>query len=101
MMTEDVKNILAGRNVWFDLAYTGSANTPPRTCRVIRAHGADRILFATDLPWNSQKADIEKLRSLDISEADKEKILWKNAARLLGLSREELDAKSLFSPSLS
>lgn len=101
MMTEDVKKYLAGRNVWFDLAYTVGEYSAEETCEVIRAHGADRILFATDLPWNSQKADIEKLRSLDISEADKEKILWKNASRLLGLSRGELDAKSLFFPSLS
>jgi len=50
----------------------------------IERHGADKILFATDSPWSGQKEDIAYMKSLALPEANLEKILWENAARLLG-----------------
>ena len=52
--------------------------------KVIKAHGADKILFATDSPWNDQQQYVEKLKSLpNISDIEKELILFKNAQKLL------------------
>jgi len=47
--------------------------------------GADRVVFGTGMPFNYPDPALVKLEVLDASEDDKEKIRWKNAARLLGL----------------
>jgi hypothetical protein len=53
--------------------------------RIVRKHGADRILFATDSPWNDQGQSIAQLMSTALTDAEKEAILAGNACRLLGL----------------
>jgi len=52
---------------------------------IIKKHGADRILFGSDYPWHLPSQEISLIRSLDISEEEKEMILGGNAARLLGI----------------
>lgn len=53
---------------------------------MIRLFGAGRILFGTDSPWTDQKQSVEYLHTLGLTAEEEEKILWKNAARLLSLS---------------
>lgn len=52
---------------------------------MIRTIGADRVLFGTDYPWVDPMGDIERIRSLNLTEEERRKILGENAARLLGL----------------
>lgn len=52
---------------------------------MIRTIGANRILFGSDYPWINPVKDIERIRSLNISEDDKKLILGENAARLFNL----------------
>ncbi|MCH5197388.1 MAG: amidohydrolase family protein [Oscillospiraceae bacterium] len=52
--------------------------------KTIKIFGANRVLFGTDSPWTSQKSSLEDFLSLPLSEEEKEKILYKNAERLLG-----------------
>lgn len=88
----ETEQYLVGQNCYIDIScsFSGlggfSSITEDEIVRVIRNHGADKILFATDSPWNDQKAYIERLRSLTgLSDTEKEMILGKNAERLLGL----------------
>ena len=48
--------------------------------------GADKILFGSDSPWDSQGTPIDFIKNLPISNLDKEKILSLNAAKLLDLN---------------
>lgn len=52
-------------------------------CRLVRAFGSERVLFGTDSPWTDQKKSVEDIRSLPLTETEKENILGKNAQRLL------------------
>jgi uncharacterized protein len=58
----------------------------------IEFFGVDRILFASDTPFDPEKgpgyirSTIENLESLDLSEADREKIYAGNARRVLGVA---------------
>ena len=57
--------------------------------RMAEAFGAKRLLFGTDSPWEDQAVEIGKIRSLPLAEKEKASILGGNAAKLLGLCREE------------
>ena len=52
---------------------------------MIRTIGVGRILFGSDYPWINPKEDIEHVKSLNISEDDKDLILGGNAVRLFDL----------------
>jgi predicted TIM-barrel fold metal-dependent hydrolase len=47
--------------------------------------GADRLVFGTGMPFNYPESALLKLEVLEASKEDKEKIRWRNAAKLLGL----------------
>ena len=52
---------------------------------IIKAYGADRVLFGTDSPWGGQKESLELFGQLKLSAAETEKILCLNAKRVLGI----------------
>lgn len=89
-LLSDVEKYLVGQNCYIDISCSFSdlgnfSNaTDADILRVIRNHGADKILFATDSPWNDQKAYIERVQKLDgLSDIEKELIFSKNAEQLL------------------
>jgi predicted TIM-barrel fold metal-dependent hydrolase len=63
---------------------SGNWFEPAFVCTLL-ALGADNILFAIDWPYEANKTGMDFLRSLSISDADKEKIAHGNAERLLRL----------------
>ena len=69
-----------------NLLVTTSGNwfEPAFLCTLL-ALGADNMLFAIDWPYEANKTGMEFLRALSISDADKEKIAYRNAERLLKL----------------
>ncbi len=97
---EDVARDLAGAPVWFDTAFSIGPLTPnpeteekpPRSwnlsdedfVRLVRKHGTDRILFATDSPWADQADFVARIEKMDFSEAEKVQIFSGNALQLLG-----------------
>jgi 2,3-dihydroxybenzoate decarboxylase len=63
---------------------SGNWFEPAFVCTLL-ALGADNILFAIDWPYEANKAGMDFLRKLSISDADKAKIAHLNAERLLKL----------------
>ena len=55
-----------------------------RTKELIRLYGADRILFGTDFPMWDAKEELERLRSLELTDEEMEKILYTNGMKILG-----------------
>ena len=53
--------------------------------KLYKTFGADKIIFGTDSPWMPPDIPIDFIKSLPISDADKDNILGKNAEELLGL----------------
>ena len=87
---DDVEQYLVGRDCYIDIScsfrdlWHHSTATDEDIVRVIRNHGADKMLFATDSPWNDQKATVERFKALEgLSDTEKEMILGRNAERLL------------------
>ena len=52
---------------------------------LVRALGAERVLFGTDSPWSDQETALRDVTALALTDGEKELILGGNAARLLGL----------------
>ena len=98
---EDVERDLAGAPVWLDTAFAvGSITADPNQdekpyleenlsnedfVRICRKHGVNRILFATDSPWQDQKDYIERVRSTGLRQQELELVFSENARKLLSL----------------
>lgn len=80
---DEVYSLLAGENIYFDTAYILTLAKRSHLYRIIERHGEDKILFATDSPWSEATRDLKVIRSLGLSKSREEKILSKNALRLL------------------
>jgi predicted TIM-barrel fold metal-dependent hydrolase len=52
---------------------------------LIEAMGGERVMFATDYPYESMKQHVDFIDSADISDSDREKICYLNAERLFKL----------------
>ena len=83
---DEVEQHLVGLpNVYFDIAMGHTDASAEQTRRIVKKHGADHILFATDLPWGSPGQTLDFLASLELSDEENELICYKNAQKLLGL----------------
>lgn len=84
-MWDDVETLLAGKfdNLYFDTSCLSQYIKPEQLEKIIKIHGADKILFGSDCPWDKQIEEINLINSINISEEDKEKIFYLNAKKLL------------------
>ena len=55
--------------------------------KMVRAFGADRVLFGSDSPWASQRKSRKWIEHTPLHREEKEKILGKNAEVLLKLKK--------------
>lgn len=85
-MWDDVERYLVGRDVYFDTAMGFECFPSEQFLRIVRNHGADKILFATDSPWSDASRELEVLGSLSLSDEEKQMILSGNAKRLLKIA---------------
>lgn len=68
-----------------NITTSGVCSAPPLLCSLL-ALGADRVLFATDYPFETMESATTFLAQAPISEVDRTKISHGNAERLLGLA---------------
>lgn len=82
---DNVEKYLAGKpgNLYFDVSIIAAEIPRDQLLRIIRTHGADRILFASDCPWDMPSNEINMINELPLTDEEKELIFHKNAERLL------------------
>ncbi|MBQ0099222.1 MAG: amidohydrolase family protein [Firmicutes bacterium] len=78
-------DILAGKNVYFDTAFTLDHIDKDLFNKILDKHGDNKVLFATDSPWDDIKKDVELLKTFIDDKEVLDKIFYKNAIKLLGL----------------
>lgn len=80
---DEAKEYLTDTNVYFDtcssLAFISKEYAEERICE----YGADRILFSTDFPMWNLEDELDRFFALDLTEEERIKILYSNAAKLL------------------
>lgn len=80
---DEVEKHLVGTPIYFDTSYSVDFISTEQYTRIIKNHGSDKILHATDSPWEKQGHAAEYINALPISQEDKDNIFYKNAKKLL------------------
>ena len=84
MWDEVYKYILpAAGNVFFDTSYVSFYASEAELERMIRDIGVERILFGSDYPWEDPGRAARIIGSLELTDGEREDVLWRNAAMLL------------------
>ncbi|MCX7709461.1 MAG: amidohydrolase family protein [Clostridia bacterium] len=87
-MWEESLDCLVGENVYMDTSSSLFILEPEKVVQVIRRHGTKKVLFGTDYPMWPHDEELERFYRLDLTEEEREDILWKNVSRLLKLESE-------------
>lgn len=98
----EVESDLAGAPVWFDSSfsigpieqrqdggvypYNNVVLEDKDFLRLARKHGMDKILFATDCPWQGQKKYVKRFQNIGLTKEEQRLFFAENAVKLLGLS---------------
>jgi len=99
---DDVERLLPETGVYIDTSFSLGAMTSnndgyyptpeslqllgeAQFVRIVRAFGAERVLFGTDSPWGEQTESLQRLRALPLTDEELTAILGGNAQTLLGL----------------
>ena len=80
-----MEKYLVGSNVYLDTSMGFEYYPTEQFLRIVKNHGADKILFGSDSPWSRADNEIKTIKSLPLSDNEKDLILYKNAQRILNL----------------
>lgn len=69
--------------IYLDTSMCAGYIDPQLFYKIVKKHGVDRILYATDCPWCSGKDTIKLIESMPFTEEEKEKIYHLNAEKLI------------------
>jgi predicted TIM-barrel fold metal-dependent hydrolase len=83
---DEVEKHLIGKPVYLDISYTLGVLGDDQITSLLQRHPQDYLLFGSDSPWDDQKRALDHFLSLPLKDTLKEKMLFKNATRLLALS---------------
>ena len=82
---EDALPLLAHReNVWYDTSSALWAMTTEYANSVVSRLGTEHLMFGTDYPVKTTDEELERLMALELTDAQREDILWNNASKFLG-----------------
>lgn len=96
----DVWQLEEYSNIYIDTAFSLGSITPRENddyyldkdtamldngqfCSLVRMFGADRVVFGSDSPWDSQKQAVERIKQSGLSQQELDMIFYHNAHRLL------------------
>lgn len=82
---DEAERYIIGRNCYIDTSSSLWALSPQRAVDIIRRHGVDHVLFGSDYPLTYHKDELRRFYALDLTEEERNKILFENAKKLLKL----------------
>lgn len=81
MWQEAFDNVI-GRDIYIDTAYT-TVMDDALFAEAIKKHGASKVIFGSDFPWQKPGDIIDKIKRCVADEEDRELVLHMNAEKLL------------------
>ncbi|MDR1696537.1 MAG: amidohydrolase family protein [Endomicrobium sp.] len=83
LMWEESLEKLAGKNIYFDTSDSMEEMKKETRARFFEKHGFDKIFYASDFPLKYPSKEAGIIKSLDISEENRQKILSLNVKKFL------------------
>ena len=80
------KYLLGKKNIYIDTSSCFHKISYAEGREMVRLHGADKVLFASDYPAKHAEKAIEDVLKMELSEKENELIFYKNAEKLLGIT---------------
>ncbi len=77
-------------NFFVDCSSTFDWLTSEETTELVNLYTADKVLFGTDFPLWSHKKELERFFEMELTQNQKEKILYKNSLSLFGIDENVL-----------
>ncbi len=81
-MWDEAEEMLVGQDIWLDLSHTFFWMDDKQILRMIRSHGAHRILFGSDAPWQDPAKVLGALLSLPLTQDEIKAICYTTARDL-------------------
>ncbi|OHB51632.1 MAG: amidohydrolase [Planctomycetes bacterium GWF2_42_9] len=82
---DKVADEIIGKNIYMEISFALDYLDTATAKKLLETHPADYILFGSDSPWRKQDETLNLLRRLNLEPSRMEKILYKNAQRLLNV----------------
>ena len=80
---EEVYELLAGEHVYLDMSFTFDYIDRELFLKILKKHGYEKVLFATDSPWSDVGKAVDVVRNMPLGQKVIEDILSGNAKKLL------------------
>ena len=84
-MWDQVETHLLGKDVYMETSFSLTHMAPERFRKMIQVHGAEKICFGSDWPWNEQSVELARIERLGLDKKTFRQLSMANAAQLLGL----------------
>jgi predicted TIM-barrel fold metal-dependent hydrolase len=81
----DAFEMLAGEDVYFDTSYVLPFLNKNQLEQMILKHGEEKILFASDSPWQGQDTMVKIIKDCKLGKSVENKIFCENAKKLLNI----------------
>jgi len=82
---EATEKLCQYKNFYVDCSSSLYAITPEKAKGLISAYGTNRVLFGTDYPMWEPEIEIARFMQIDLTEKQREDILYNNAAKLFDI----------------
>ena len=84
-MWDETELELCGADVYLDLSHALLWMPDEQLLRIVRRHGAERILFGSDAPWQDPRDVLAAFLKLPFTDEERRLILSVNAKRLFDM----------------
>jgi uncharacterized protein len=84
---DEVEDLMMGSSIRMETSFAMECMSQDQARRIIINHPPGYLLFGTDSPWTDQANALRLLSGLGLPQDRLERILWGNAAELLGLGQ--------------
>ncbi len=84
-MWDEAEEVLMGQDVYLDLSHTFFWMDAAQILRLIQKHGAHRILFGTDAPWQTPREVLAAFLALPLTATEQKAICYTNTKELFKL----------------